>query len=189
VAEADYFSQMSKSLAFALLSFLCAPPARLATHSHEPHARLVEKAECSQEGVHITYNNKTRIEIPTGKKSRSTCQELKVSADKQAAAWVIACTGEALNGNGEGKEPDGSTYQAICASLTGAVAGKTFDIEEIAAFVDHVSFQDKTHQIKYHTAPMHGGGAYVLYDLDSRKQILACDHDDTSPGCVKLGTQ
>ena len=146
--------------------------------------KTIAKAECSAAGVRITYDDKTSVEIPTGAKTRDACQEIKVSADGKVAAWVVACTGTAINGNGEGEESDGAIYQAVCARLTGLAAGKMFDIDESAAFIGQLAFKGSTHDLQYRSAPMHGLGAVFLYDMDTKKQLPICEERDASPQCT-----
>jgi hypothetical protein len=177
---------MSKISTFALLGCFCLSPAWAETSSLT-EANRIAKAECSETGVRVTYDNNARIEIPTGGKTHNTCQELKVSADRKVAAWVIACTGVAINGNGEGTQADGSSYQAICARLSGLTAGKkTFNIEDLSAFIGELAFKGRTHHLIYRSASMHGHGVYFLYDLDNEKPLLACGEGDNSPRCAEL---
>ena len=167
----------------ALLGYLGPEPVSAA--SSQEH-RIIAKAECSATGIRITFEDNSLIQIPTDSGSHSACQEIRVSADGKVAAWVVACTGVAINGNGEGKEPDGTIYQAVCARLTGLARGRTFDIEELAAYVGKLAFKGTTHDLKYRAAPMHGLGTVVLYDMDRHTHVLICAEGDASPRCAEL---
>jgi hypothetical protein len=65
-------------------------------------------------------------------------------------------------------------------------AGKIVKVEALVASVEGLSFEAKTHHLKYHSSPMHGNGASFLYDLDSKKQLLSCGDEDQTPACLKL---
>jgi hypothetical protein len=109
---------------------------------------------------------------------------MKISSDKRIAAVVIDCTGEALSGMGNGKDPDETEFQAQCSSLHAAVAGRFLEIEPLAGIVRHLSFKGTTHQLKYYTAPLHGMGAYILYDIDQRKSTMSCAASDIFEECT-----
>lgn len=148
--------------------------------------KKIKTSECTEAGLKMIFEDNDRIEISMGKKTNSRCADIKISSDKKAAAWVVNCVGQPINGNGEAESVDGLAEQAVCARLVGTALGHTFTIDELAAQIDQLEYISNTHKLKYYRAPMHGMGTWVVYDMDSRKIDFSCPDDDESSECKKL---
>ncbi len=147
--------------------------------------KLIKEAKCLKDRVLIQYSDGQKLDLPFAEKDHAQCSDLKMSSDRKVAAWITECSGDAMNGNGTGTDDQGEEFQAVCAGLTAAFDGKTFEIDN-GGFIRDLSFLPTNYFLKYYSAPIHGNGSVIIYDVMKRKFVGSCGEEENSEDCKKL---